>query len=587
MNEAAPASGHLPLPKRAWPFAAAVTSGLLLAPCFEPWNLSGLVWIWPAPLFAALWFSPPPRGWRRWRWGFVLGYLAGLAFFLTSLTWFLRVGDVIGTVFAGIGAWIGICAYLALYPAAFGAFAATVGRWTPHDPTPSPDLEKAHFLSPSRQADLFGQSIDVLRIAMLNGAAWCGLEWLRGVALTGFPWNGLAVALLDHLMLLQFADVIGACGYGFVLVFCAVIAFATVIRLIREIQERKRLRPHFDFAAGVAVVIFLFLYGLGRMTTPPPDTIELRARILQLNVPLNEKWSEDDDVLRQIVYDYRDLTRTFVETGRHDLVIWPESALPGHFSYDWVQDFFNDQLLAGDDFWLLSGMEDFDFAKEEIYNTIVLMRGDTESYQMYKKRHLVPFGEFVPGRGGWFPVFEWLLGWFITDDFTPGDSLEPLVLEIEDTAIGIIPSICFENTLADYTRRFVRRGPQLIVNVTNDAWFFGSHEPAQHFAHARLRCIELRRPMARAANTGVSGFIDERGSTWDRHNENGFERVLRDVETGDTEIRGSLPATLHLATDPPITIYARIGDAFSIGMGLLALFATGLWGWKQSRDRTG
>gem|GEM_PF-4550620 len=93
--------------------------------------------------------------------------------------------------------------------------------------------------------------------------------------------------------------------------------------------------------------------------------------------------------------------------------------------------------------------------------------------------------------------------------------------------------------------------------------------------------------MARAANTGVSGFIDERGSTWDRHNENGFERVLRDVETGDTEIRGSLPATLHLATDPPITIYARIGDAFSIGMGLLALFATGLWGWKQSRDRTG
>ncbi len=100
-------------------------------------------------------------------------------------------------------------AYLAVYFAVFGAFAATTGRWRPADGDPS---------RPGK-ADLFGQSLAVLRVAFLNGAAWCGLEWLRGIVFTGYGWNGLGVALKEHLVLVQFAEVIGITGYGFVLMF--------------------------------------------------------------------------------------------------------------------------------------------------------------------------------------------------------------------------------------------------------------------------------------------------------------------------------------------------------------------------------
>src|SRR5690606_23744000 len=115
-----------------------------------------------------------------------------------------------------------------------GAFAATVGRWVP----PRPDVGKN---------DLFGQSFSVLRVAFLNGAAWCGLEWLRGFLFTGFGWNGLGVALKNQLILVQFADVIGITGYSFVLMFVGIVLYGTVVRLGGEIRDRRRLRPHFDF----------------------------------------------------------------------------------------------------------------------------------------------------------------------------------------------------------------------------------------------------------------------------------------------------------------------------------------------------
>lgn len=560
--------------KKHWPILSAVLSGGLLALCFEPWNVSELIWIWQAPLLAALWFAKPnKKKTPRWRWGLGLGFLCGLSFFLISQTWFIQVSHVAGNLATGIAAWIGICAYLAVYPALFGAFASTVGRWIPKEPK-EPEIKSKKRIGLGAMAtgkpDLFDQSIHVLLYAFLNGAAWCGLEWLRGIAFTGFAWNGLGVALKDHLMLVQFADVIGVHGYGFILMFCGCIAFCTLVRLGREIQKRKRLRPHLDFAIGVAMIIGLFLYGMGKISHKPTKTVELRARILQMKVSMEDKWSEDADLLRKIIYDYRDLTRTFVETADYDLILWPETALPGYFSFPWMQDLFNDQILKGEDFYLLTGLEDHNFSTSEIYNTITLMKGNTESYQIHRKIHLAPFGEFIPFRNS-FPPFEWILGGIIAQDFVPGESYEPLILQKAEYEIGIIPSICIEDTFGRHARKFVRPGPQLIVNVTNDAWFYDSAEPAQHFANALFRCIEIRRPMARAANTGVSGFVDERGSIYDRNSLDHFPQIIQDEETGDTYIRGSLPATMQIDLNPPITFYARFGDLFSVTLGGIAL----------------
>jgi apolipoprotein N-acyltransferase len=197
----------------------------------------------------------------------------------------------------------------------------------------------------------------------------------------------------------------------------------------------------------------------------------------------------------------------------------------------------------------------------------------------------VPLGEYIPFRDT-FPVFEWIAGGIIENDFTPGTSHEPLAIEKDGHSIGIIPLICFEDTVPRHARKFIRNGPQVMVNVTNDGWFYDSAESTHHFYNALFRCIELRRPMIRAANTGVSGFIDEWGSLYDREGRSREPRILRDAESGSTYIRGSLPATIAVDLDPPISFYARYGDAFSVTMGLLALVAASIYGWKR-RSRRG
>lgn len=573
-----PSVRSMPFLLRYWPEGAAVLSGILLALCYPRWDIGGLIWIWSAPLLAALWFSgPPDPGQARWKRGFYLGYLSGLTFFVITASWITEVSRVAETIWAGVATLLAFTLYLGLYFAAFGAFASTVGRWVIAEASPVRSSPRGREKG---KMDLFEQSFAVIKVAFLNGAAWCGLEWLRGILFTGYGWNGLGVALKDQLLLVQFADVIGINGYGFVLMFAGVIAFCTLVRLGLEVKERRRLRPHFDFALGVAMVIGLFLYGSSAVMRKPAHTIDLRARILQLNVSLEDKWSEDLKLRQKIIFDYRDLTRTFVESTPHDLVIWPESAIPGHFFFPWVQEYFNDHILKGDDFYLISGLEDSNLEGTEIYNTLTIMKGNTESYQMHKKIHLVPLGEYIPFRGK-FPLFEWIAGGIIERDFTPGTSYEPLAIEKDGNRIGVVPLICFEDTVPRHTRRFIRPGPQIMVNVTNDGWFYDSDQPTQHFYNALFRCIEFRRPMIRAANTGVSGFIDERGSVYDRNGSDRFPRILRDEESGSTYIRGSLPATLQLDLNPPITLYARYGDAFSVGMGLIALAGVMIFGLRK------
>lgn len=548
---------------RYWPAVASLLSGTLLALCYQPWGIGSLVWFWMMPLLAALWFSPERSGKSRWKQGFQLGYLSGFLFFALNVSWITRVSLVAGTWLAGFAAWMFLTAYLALYFGAFGAFAATLGRWNPATDDPS---------APKTKRTLFGQSFAVLRISFLNAAAWGGLEWLRGVLFSGFGWNGLGVALRDQLVLVQFADVIGITGYGFVLSFAGIVFFCTAIRLILEIRSRQRIRPHLDLSVALAMIAGIVLYGLTAFTTPQGKTVSLRVRLMQMNVPQNEKWSEDLTVRQKVIFDYRDLTRAFVKTDPPDLVVWPETSIPGLFSAPWVHEYLNDSILKGENFYLATGIEDTELETPDSYNTLTLLRGNTQSYQMYRKTHLVPFGEYIPFRRT-FPFLSQITGGVVDAGFTAGTSYEPLILEKEGHQIGLIPLICFEDTIPALARRFLREGPQVFINVTNDGWFDGSAEPWQHFENAIFRCIEYRRPMIRCANTGVSAYIDEYGSLYDRSGRESQPRILRDPITGSTSIRGSLPATLAVPLDPPRTIYAVIGDSFSIAMGLIALIA--------------
>ena len=142
--------------------------------------------------------------------------------------------------------------------------------------------------------------------------------------------------------------------------------------------------------------------------------------------------------------------------------------------------------------------------------------------------------------------------------------------------VDIIPAICFEDTLGRHTRLFIRPGrAQVIVNTTNDGWFSDPAAALQHAADARLRCIETRRPMVRAANTGWSGVVDATGVV---------RAEIIDASSGSTQIAGNLIAEVELDRNPPLTFHTRFGDVFSFACGFAAMAAL-LARWRNSATR--
>jgi apolipoprotein N-acyltransferase len=557
--------------RKLWPWAAAAASGAMLAMCYPRWDVGEFVWFWQIPLFFALWFSDSADPRKRWRRGLALGYVAGLTFFLINLSWLFQLSRVAGTAWAGIGAWLAMPGYLAIYFGLWGAFAATTGRWKP--------------AQSKVEGDIFGPSMAVIKAAFLCSAAWCGLEWLRGVAFTGFGWNGLGVALHENVCLIQIADLIGVTGLSFVIVFCNAVWTATLARVGMEMRIRGRIRPHLDFAAAVILVIAVFSYGLMAVLARPKPTeensVSVRTLLVQLNTQIDEP--RDEGFAGRLLDAYRDLTSAYVGSSKFDLVIWPESSMPAQWTHPGIQRFLNEGVLNSGDFSLILGFDDHDFESERFYNCAGLLRGSTRDAQIHRKLHLVPFGEYIPLRNS-FPVFAWIAGGIVPEDFSAGASYEPLKLSQPEA--GIIPLVCFEDTMGSLARKFVRPGPQLLVNVTNDGWFFDSSLPIQHLVNAKFRCVELRRPMARAANTGVSGFIDEIGSLEFPDAAPGSTghqrlRVVQDPLTGNTFVRGTLPSTVTLQKAAPITFYARFGDVFSVTLGGAAALAALLGMWRR------
>ncbi|MFZ4763792.1 MAG: apolipoprotein N-acyltransferase [Roseimicrobium sp.] len=550
------------------PFLA-VLSGLVLTTAYPRWNVSAMVWLWIFPLLFALW-SPRAEDAQkrnRGRRGFVLGYLAGLAFFMTNLSWVRHSSRVIagaqgaewmgwGPELLGLGAVLGLSVYLALYWGLWAAFAATIGR---------------PRLGDSSDGALFSSSLESLRSAFLCAAAWVATEWLRGTVFTGFNWNGLGAAMHQSTLLIQGADVVGVTGLAFLPVFFACIGYNTVLRFRQEVRT-SRVRPHADFWCAAVLLVVTVGYGAARLVKKPGESIPLRVLLVQPNVPQAQRWeaSGTPELMEQIYHGLGRLTQIGVASAKPDLVIWPESAIPAPF-HDPNHIPFLDDLLKLDDFTLLSGA-DILVPGEPFATGAALMRGSFENHQLYRKVHLVPFGEYLPLRD--VPGVQSLLGDVIPGDFTPGTSTEPFTLE-KPAGVQLIPLVCFEDTDGRLARKFVRDAPQLLVNLTNDGWFLHSNENEVHLANAIFRCVELRRPMVRSCNTGVTCYVDSLGRI-------ARGDTLDDPKTGSVFVKGVLPKEVAVPKHPERTFYAQYGDVFSHTMLALSGLAV-LGAWLRSR----
>ena len=545
--------------QRLRPFAFALVSGAALHFAFPPWNWEVLAWVGLLPLLALLWplgVEAAQRGVKR---PFLTGYLAGLAFFFLDVAWVRHSARVIhgavdhawigwGPELLGAAAVIGLAGYLSLY---FGLWAWLVAR-----------------LACPQVARLTGGSamdstLESLRCGLLAAAAWVACEWLRGWVLTGFGWNGLGVALHRNTALIQIADVVGVTGLSFLPVFLACMGWANAIRLARQWRGEGTVRTRLDFTLGMVLLLTVAVYGMLRIRTPQPEpALEVRTLLVQPNVPQAVRWSGENFMdLYQRLHD-----RTVLyaearngEASLMDLVVWPENAVPVMLDLDeqasaFHRSFFDDVLSKGD-FSLLTGVGTRAAGEEQFHNSAILFEGGFENQQRAHKRHLVPFGEYLPFRQE-LAFMETLFGSILPGDFQPGVSSEPLRMTLKSgEKVDLIPLICFEDTVGRLARQFVRPGPQILANVTNDGWFLQSRETQVHLANAIFRAVELRRPMLRAANTGVTCFIDSLGRVTSR---------LDDPTTGSSFIEGCLPGVLRVPVAGEMTFYARYGDAFAL-----------------------
>ncbi len=574
------------------------------------------------PLLPAVWCC------KSKRYGFGIAYLAGLTFWLLNLKWLWTV--------SGLGA-MALAAFLALYFGAWGAIAVSLGnpwrrlkdtRNKPGKQTANSLQRKMEQKTPARGSYLnsaLGDSLLSLKFAFINAAAWVSLEWLRGWIFTGFGWNGLGVAFHETPVLAQAADLVGVTGLAFVPVLMSAVIVQTAARLRSEAASGK-LKPRLDFSVAALLLAVQFCYGVWRAKEVNSwESERVRILLVQGNIPQDIKW--DPNSVADILQTYADDTREAilsleqenlkrlqestgeeaVELKQPDLIIWPESAVPtplyfadnldGYLLFAEANHLINEEIrplqaITGP-FVLISGMNEFesDFDGERAvwkeggrqYNSIamVLPEGALEqSISTWRKMHLVIFGEYIP----WVDqlpflgeLFKFSSGADFAGNFDAGTSTAPLVAPVGDGHVQLIPSVCFEDTVGRLTRKFVRKEPQLIINVTNDGWFKDSEAARQHMANAKFRAIELRRPMVRSANTGVSAIISTTGSLIDPMS---GERQIIEDEAGSHFVRDSLYGHAYPPTHAPVTLYALAGDWFAFLMIALCLFFVAKAGLK-------
>jgi apolipoprotein N-acyltransferase len=455
-----------------------------------------------APLLAAI--EPVP--WRR---AGTLGFLAGLTFWLVTIPWvaptMVRYGGLPWALASVI--LLGLAGYLALY---WVAFCALLARCAP------------------RSGALY---------VVLAASLWAALEFLRTYLMSGFPWNLLGYSQHQNLSLIQVAALSGVYGVSFVVVAVNA-ALARVLHMWGRWNEA--LLP-----AGIAALCWILAVGSGWLWPAPAEPERaIPVALVQGNIDQGVKW--DPAWQGRTLRVYRELTLRAVRE-RPGLVVWPETAVPFLLQED-PRRREVEALARQTGSYLLVGAPDRSAGGPR--NSAFLLGPDGGVLGRFDKRHLVPFGEYVPLRRVLFFVNA-LAGGTI-GEFVPG--AEATIFATPVGRFGVV--ICYEAIFPGEVREFFRSGAGFLVNITNDAWFGRSAAPAQHLAMAAFRAVENRAYLVRAANTGISAIVAPDG---------------RVVEASEL----FTPAVVSGRIGPraAVSVYTRYGDLFAWGTVTVALAA--------------
>ncbi|WP_018971188.1 apolipoprotein N-acyltransferase [Rubritalea marina] len=589
-------------------YLVAALGGVLLAMCYPGFEVaSELVWVWSVPVLVALWLNPE----ASLKSGMKIGLAAGLGFWLVNVKWIIAMGELPTVPLAGaILGWLTLSVYLSLYVAVWGGFVSAVANpWLKREgPVASSKIqEKVQQKMGEKKLGLLSKlspSFCVIGYAVVVAAAWVVLEFLRTWVFTGFAWNGVGVAFHDVPVMMQAADLVGVTGLSFVPVFFGAVVVQTGRRLWHELRA-GRFQLHLEIGVLVLVLAAFFAYGVQCLSYyAAAPSKEFSTVIVQQNIKQSMKWDERleaqhyleyieaiDEAMLEVERHNVDRLHQAVDSGavvefdRVDLLVLPESAMTQPLVYldgdtskiyfpmltkdslvDNILERHSCHVVFGSN--LMSGINEEDGIyydpDGDAYNAFLIAKPDlpehsihpTEQIAVYGKNHLVPFGEYLPAIPFLAEIMEVLSGMPYGKNFSRSGSTEPLQIDLTGQPLQVIPTVCYEDTVGRLTRKFVRQTDQVIINITNDGWFGESEGAIQHLVNAKFRAVELRRPLVRSANTGVSGVVDVTGSMWRDGDYLGIGKP------DDPFVQGNLFANVQLLEEPATTWYALFGDWF-------------------------
>jgi len=490
-----------------------ILTPILLILAFPDFHLSYLVWVALIPLFFLLDRSSRLRS-------FVLSYIAGFIFFGGVMYWLVYVSK--------LGFFI-LIPVLALFFALFGL----IGNI---------------FLRRSRNSRLYILSFLILP------SLWVALEYIRGIFLTGFPWAILGYTQYRDLFVIQIADITGPYGVSFIIVMANYLLYHSFLAAgekflgLYNIYYRDIRILKYQAVAAVLILAASFSYGFYSLQKEDVDS-GVKMSVVQGNIPQHKKW---DPAYKDFILErYERLTRDAAK-DKGDLIIWPETSVPGYLFERDIYLRITD-LAKEVDIPLFLGLVLYTWDEEgngRYFNTASLMSADGNIEREYHKLHLVPLGEYVPfGK----------LSPFIRDfvnvpigDFSPGQELTLFDINKDGTDLKYAALICFEDIFPDLVRRFALKGADILINMTNDAWFRESSAQLQHTQASVFRAVENRTSVVRAANTGFSCYISPKGK---------IEDAIYDTEAKSMYIKGH--KTFNVEVSKANSLYTQLGDIFA------------------------
>jgi apolipoprotein N-acyltransferase len=474
------------------PIWLALGTGILLFLSFP-----GAVGLWPVawvalvPLLLALKDVRPAVAAR-------LGLIAGMVHYVSLLYWVIivlgRYGNL--SLWVSIPALILLALYMSCYLVLFCVIISRV--WIHRE----------------------------MLVVWVGPLLWVGLDFIRSFLFSGFPWQDLGYSQYKALLLIQTADLIGHYGITFHIVLVnSVTALLLVLwfanrsadQTMEQILTLRIRRAWFQAILPALCMVLVILgynmYRYHQLSETITKRPKMKIGVVQGNIEQDQKWSPAMRLETIDIYTRLSEQALAQENDPPELLVWPETALPFLISDNPYFRKVEKELITKQKVWLLSGAPYYQEVAGKIrgqrkeflsYNSAYLFSPDGGISARYDKQHLVPFGEYVP-LSDYLPLPGPLVE--NVGNFSSGKPGKPL--SCQDAAIGVL--ICFESIFPKLARDWTYKGANLLVNITNDAWYGRSSAPWQHLSMSVFRAVENRRSLVRSANTGVSAVIDPLG----------------------------------------------------------------------------